>query len=54
MYHTRNHSLQCIQQTIFPLNRLRNIALRRVTTTHFVLVDMDAWPSGNHMLSCPS
>ncbi|KNB44283.1 hypothetical protein JH06_3462 [Blastocystis sp. subtype 4] len=44
-YPARNSSLHCRSQSFFPLNRLRNIALRRVATTHFLLVDMDSWPS---------
>ena len=49
-YPARNSSLHCRSQSFFPLNRLRNIALRRVATTHFLLVDMDSWPSGIQVL----
>lgn len=31
----------------FPINRLRNIAIRHVTTSHFLVLDMDLWPSRN-------
>lgn len=31
----------------YPYNRLRNIALRHVTTSHFWVMDMDMWPSRN-------
>ncbi|KAK8800060.1 hypothetical protein WA588_002878, partial [Blastocystis sp. NMH] len=31
----------------FPINRLRNIAIRHVTTSHFLVLDMDLWPSPN-------
>ena len=31
----------------YPYNRLRNIALRSVTTSHFWVMDMDMWPSDN-------
>lgn len=41
------------KETIFPLNRLRNISLRRVNTTHFLLIDMDSWPSRNSSLFLP-
>ena len=30
---------------IYPLNRLRNIAIKRVRTSHFIVLDMDTWPS---------
>ena len=49
-YPTQYGSLQCRPQSFFPLNRLRNIALRRVATTHFLLIDMDSWPSGIQVL----
>lgn len=29
----------------FPVNRLRNIGIRNVRTTHFLMLDMDMWPS---------
>ena len=28
----------------FPVNLLRNIAIRNVVTTHFLVLDMDMWP----------
>ena len=31
----------------YPFNRLRNIALKHVTTSHFWVMDMDMWPSDN-------
>ena len=31
----------------YPINRLRNIALREVRTTHLLLTDIDLWPSTN-------
>lgn len=30
---------------IYPINKLRNIAIDHVTTTHLWLADMDMWPS---------
>ena len=30
----------------YPINKLRNIALRNVHTTHLWLADMDMWPAG--------
>ena len=38
-------SVQCEPGPIYPLNRLRNIAIESVSTSHFVLFDMDVWPS---------
>jgi len=31
----------------YPINRLRNLALQRVITSHFLLTDIDLWPSVN-------
>lgn len=30
--------------TIFPINRLRNIGIQSVYTTHYIVMDMDMWP----------
>ena len=30
----------------FPVNKLRNIAIRHVVTSHFLVMDMDLWPTG--------
>lgn len=32
----------------YPINKLRNLAIRNVCTSHFWLTDMDMWPSGMH------
>ena len=29
----------------YPINRLRNLAIRSVRTTHFIVLDVDLWPS---------
>ena len=29
----------------FPVNLLRNIGIRNVRTTHFLMLDMDMWPT---------
>ena len=34
-----------INETVYPINILRNIAIRGVQTSHFFLSDMDFWPS---------
>ena len=31
----------------YPTNALRNIAIQRVATSHFWVMDMDMWPSSN-------
>ena len=31
--------------TTYPINKLRNIAIDHVNTTHFWLADMDMWPA---------
>lgn len=35
----------CVLQKIYPINRLRNIAINNVKTTHFIVFDMDMWPA---------
>ena len=30
---------------VFPVNKLRNIAIVNIVTTHFLVLDMDMWPS---------
>ena len=30
----------------FPINFLRNLAIRSVQTSHFLILDMDLWPTG--------
>lgn len=39
---SRNHP----QSKVFPVNYLRNLAIRNVQTTHYMIMDMDLWPSG--------
>lgn len=31
---------------IYPVNKLRNIAIVNCVTTHFLVMDMDMWPAG--------
>lgn len=38
MYVVPDHS------TIFPINKLRNIGIQSVYTTHYIVMDMDMWP----------
>ena len=37
--------LHCKKGDIYPLNRLRNIAIQNSLTSHFVVFDMDMWPA---------
>lgn len=30
---------------VFPINKLRNIGIRNTRSTHYIVFDMDAWPS---------
>ena len=39
-----------INETVYPINTLRNIAIRGVQTSHFFLSDMDFWPSSIQIL----
>ena len=45
VYHFVNDELVCLEQTVYPLNRLRNIAIDNTRTSHFILLDMDMWPA---------
>lgn len=31
----------------YPVNRLRNVAVRAVSTSHFLMTDIDIWPDVN-------
>lgn len=33
------------QKDLYPINKLRNIAIKHVQTSHFFMTDMDMWPS---------
>ena len=44
VYHIVDGSLTCSPEVIYPINRLRNIAIQNSITTHFVVFDMDMWP----------
>ena len=33
------------QPNIYPINKLRNLAIQNVQTDHFWLTDLDMWPS---------
>lgn len=35
---------------VYPVNKLRNIAIVNVVTTHFLVLDMDMWPSRTCLL----
>ena len=35
------------QAKVFPVNYLRNLAIRNVETTHYLIMDMDLWPTVN-------
>lgn len=39
------YSLYKVNSTYYPINKLRNIAISKVKTSHFFLSDMDFWPS---------
>lgn len=36
-------------ELIFPINRLRNIGIQHVRTSHYAVIDMDLWPSGSRI-----
>ena len=33
------------QYKTFPVNMLRNLAIRNVRTSHYMIMDMDMWPT---------
>lgn len=35
------------EKGIFPVNKLRNLGIRNIVTTHFQILDMDLWPTFN-------
>ena len=41
----RRGSIVCRKESVYPLNRLRNIAITHIKTTHFIVFDMDMWPA---------
>ena len=43
VYRRSGRGLRCVKEEIYPLNRLRNIAIRNTLTSHFVVFDMDMW-----------
>lgn len=38
----------------YPVNKLRNIAIVNIITTHFLVMDMDMWPARTFLLSISS
>ena len=40
--------LRCKKGDVYPLNRLRNIAIQNSLTSHFVVFDMDMWPASKY------
>lgn len=45
VFHRAGRKLKCVAEKIYPLNRLRNLAIANVLTSHFVVFDMDMWPA---------
>ena len=45
VYRNTTNGLHCVPSTIYPLNRLRNVAIQNSLTSHFVVFDMDMWPA---------
>lgn len=39
------------KEPIYPINRLRNLAIQNILTTHFLVLDMDMWPISRSFLS---
>lgn len=35
----------------YPVNRLRNVAITAVNTSHFLMTDIDIWPDVNAYMS---
>ena len=45
VYRQQRKDLICRKEKIYPLNRLRNLAIQNIRTTHFIVFDMDMWPA---------
>lgn len=55
VYSLKGDKLVCVPQRIYPINRLRNIAVTNVKTSHLIVFDMDMWPAsifGMKAMSC--
>lgn len=48
VYRYQKGSLVCVEEPAYPLNRLRNIAIQNIRTTHFIVFDMDMWPASGY------
>lgn len=44
--HTFLRRCENYKERIYPINRLRNLAIQNILTTHFLVLDMDMWPIG--------
>lgn len=44
--HTYVRHCENYKERIYPINRLRNLAIQNIITTHFLVLDMDMWPIG--------
>ena len=40
------------QYKTFPVNMLRNLAIRNVRTSHYMIMDMDMWPTRSDVDEC--
>ena len=43
----RISSFRSSRSEAYPINAMRNVAISKVATTHFMLTDVDLWPSSN-------
>ena len=46
----RRKRMFCHQEKVYALNRLRNIAIENVQTSHFIVFDMDMWPASKNFI----
>ena len=53
VYRRTSRGFRCVPSTIYPLNRLRNIAIQNSLTSHFVVFDMDMWPASRSISPLP-
>ena len=42
----------CTNTSIYPINKLRNLAIQHVNTSHIYVSDMDNWPGGIFLIIC--
>ena len=53
VFHYKDQKMTCVEESVYPINRLRNIAIQNAMTSHFVVFDMDMWPASKLQIHLP-